>query len=110
MRIHRLPLVVVAIALLGLLPGPARAAGAVSMKASKFDPKEVQVKAGESVTWTNADSLQHSVTADDGSFDSSPQCGQPAGTCVEKGKTYSHAFPAAGRFAYYCRIHGAAGG
>src|SRR2546425_10942971 len=103
MRIHRLPLVVVAVALLGLLPGPARAAGSVSMKSAKFDPKEVQVKAGETVTWKNNDSLPHSVAADDGSFDSHPMCGQPAGTCMEKGQTFSHAFPSAGTFSYYCR-------
>jgi plastocyanin len=109
MRKHPLPLVVVAVLLFGLMPGPAQAADAkVNMKGNKFDPKEVQVSAGGTVTWTNQDSLQHSVVADDGSFDSNPTCGQTAGTCMKKGETFSQ--KVSKTTPYYCRVHGAKGG
>jgi plastocyanin len=108
MRKHPLPLVFVAVLALGLMPGPARANGAVEMKGNKFNPKELPVKAGETVTWTNNDSLQHSVVAEDGSFDSHPNCGQTAGTCMKKGETFSQKISKT--TPYYCRIHGARGG
>jgi plastocyanin len=109
MRKHPLPLVFVAVLLLGLMPGPARAAdGKVDMRSNKFEPREVQVSSGGTVTWTNQDSLQHSVAADDGSFDSHPKCGQTAGTCMKKGETFSQKISKT--TPYYCRVHGAPGG
>src|SRR5713101_1528259 len=35
-----------------------------------FDPIQLSVNAGDTVTWTNAGAIPHAVTADDGSFDS----------------------------------------
>jgi plastocyanin len=68
----------------------------VSIKGFAFNPATIQAKAGENVTWTNEDSVPHTVTLDDGSSKS----GNIAG-----GATYSHAFTQAGTFAYHCEIH-----
>jgi hypothetical protein len=50
----------------------AAAAGATEVRIANlaFDAKTVRVRAGTTVRWTNGDQLQHSVTADDGTFDS----------------------------------------
>ena len=68
------------------------------------------VRVGETVTWMNNDGIGHSVTADDGSFDSSPSCGTLGGRCLQRGETFAQTFNKPGRFPYYCRIHGAKGG
>jgi plastocyanin len=92
------------------LAGAARGDQSVTMQNSQFAPRDVTVRVGETVTWMNNDSLGHSVTADDGSFDSSPACGTIGGRCVQRGESFPHRFGQAGRFPYYCRIHGAKGG
>ncbi|MDE1925125.1 MAG: cupredoxin domain-containing protein [Patescibacteria group bacterium] len=80
----------------------ARAAqSGVSMVGMTFSPGTITIAAGDTVTWTNNSSLQHTVTADDGSFDS--------GT-INAGGTYSHTFMTPGTYRYYCRFHGALGG
>jgi plastocyanin len=62
-----------------------------------YVPKTVTVSAGQSVKWTFTDqSLQHSVTANDGAFDSCLQ-----GT----GFTFAVTFAKAGTYAYHCSIH-----
>ena len=62
-----------------------------------YDPKTATVSAGQAVKWTFQDqSMQHSVTADDGSFDS---CLQGAGF------TFAVTFAKAGTYAYHCSIH-----
>lgn len=99
--------------LLLAMPGVARAGGAeVVLQGKAFEPTEVRVRVGEDVTWTHRDGLApHSVTADDGAFDSHPDCGAATfALCMQEGQTYSRTFPAPGRFPYYCRTHGGPGG
>src|SRR4051812_40386937 len=43
---------------------------AVSIANFAFQPASLQIAAGSSVTWTNADSTAHTVTSDSGAFDS----------------------------------------
>jgi plastocyanin len=93
-----------------LLPTPARAETAVAMQKSRFEPAQVSVPAGETVVWTNNDSVGHTVTADDGSFDSNPTCGSVGGACMTKGQTFQFTFSQPGKVAYYCRVHGGPGG
>jgi plastocyanin len=66
-----------------------------------FQPKQVEMDAGGTVVWQQTGELPHTVTADDGSFDSG-EMGQ--------GDTFSHTFPAPGTYPYYCEFHGAPGG
>jgi plastocyanin len=70
--------------------------GAVRIADFAFAPDERDVKVGDSVKWTNSDGATHTVTADDGAFDS----GNLAG-----GKSFSFTFDQAGTFAYHCNIH-----
>jgi len=93
---------------------PAAAADNVDIQDNQFVPATLTVHVGDTVVWTDTGSNPHSVTADDGSFDSSPAgCGGgiiPATTgCLRKGQTFSHTFNGAGTFTYRCKIHGAAG-
>jgi plastocyanin len=61
-----------------------------------FAPMQVQVLAGDTVTWTNVSTRDHTVTADDGSWGSVE---------LSSGARYSHTFDASGTFGFYCRIH-----
>jgi plastocyanin len=68
-----------------------------SQKQGAYQPNPVTVPASQSVTWTWEDQgNQHSVTADDGSFES---CLQGAGS------TFTTTFAKAGTYAYHCSIH-----
>jgi plastocyanin len=76
----------------------ASAAGgsAVEIKNFAFNPASLTASVGAKVTWTNQDTTGHTVTADDGSFDSKE---------FPNGQTFSQTFSKAGTFAYHCTIH-----
>lgn len=61
-----------------------------------FSPKQLSVKVGTKVTWTNSDSVAHTVTSNDGFFES--------GT-LSTGGAYSYVFPVPGTYNYHCAIH-----
>ena len=84
----------------------------VSIEHRQFVPKELTVSVGDEVTWTHRDGEQvHSVTADDGSFDSNPLCsaGNPK-ECMSDHDTFKHTFGAEGRFPYFSKTLGGPGG
>jgi len=60
-----------------------------------FSPAAIEVKVGDTVTWTNNDSLPHTVTGDGGLASSE----------LATGQTYSKTFDTAGEYAYACTIH-----
>jgi plastocyanin len=66
-------------------------------KVGTYQPENVTIQSGQSVTWAWQDqSNQHSVTADDGSFDS----------CLQKaGSSFTVTFAKAGTYGYKCSIH-----
>jgi plastocyanin len=72
-------------------------ASEVVMESIRFDPAEVTIKAGDTVTWTNNDSVGHDVTADE--FKS----GQAG--AMGSGDTFEHTFDQAGSFDYVCSVH-----
>ena len=68
-----------------------------------YEPDTIQVKVGDTVTWTNTDDVLHTVTSGSGTdenmgveFDSG---------MMSTGKTFEHTFGAAGEFPYFCIIH-----
>ncbi len=67
----------------------------------EFQPKTITINAGDTVLWTNNGLVEHTVTADDSSFDSG---------LLSPGQTFSHTFDTPGTVPYFCRIHGAPGG
>lgn len=71
----------------------------VVMQNIAFNPSDLTVTVGTTVTWTNDDSTNHTVTFTDIS-------GVDSGT-LSRGQTFSHTFDTAGTFHYYCKVHGA---
>jgi plastocyanin len=63
----------------------------------KFDPAEITVKAGTTVAWDWKGQDKHSVTADDGSFDSGVKQGM--------GQHWEYRFDTPGDYAYSCTPH-----
>ena len=61
-----------------------------------FDPPDVAVEPGSTITWTNKGDEPHTVTADDGSFDSER---------LNPGDSYTVAFGGQGTVRYHCEIH-----
>ena len=82
---------------------------AVALQGSAFVNASLTVMMGDSVQWTHSDgTTAHTVTADDGSFDSSPNCaaGVPVGqVCMVDGSTFSQTFQKAGTVKYHCKVH-----
>lgn len=75
------------------------ATDAVTIQSYAFSPSSITVKAGTKVTWTNKDSVAHTVTSDSGSADTfnSGDINQDA--------TYSYTFNTVGTFTYHCTFH-----
>jgi plastocyanin len=61
-----------------------------------FSPPALTVKVGDTISWTNTGALVHTVTADDGSFDSG---------LLNTGESWSHTFSTPGTYAYHCTPH-----
>ena len=61
-----------------------------------FTPPVLTVTAGTTVTWTNNDSLEHSVVATDQSFASNP---------LDGATTFQFRFDTPGEHAYFCGVH-----
>lgn len=61
-----------------------------------FSPDTVTVSAGTTVTWTNSDTLTHTVDTEDGTLDSGN---------LDNGAEFSFTFDEAGTFDYFCEIH-----
>jgi plastocyanin len=75
------------------------ASDSVSIKNFAFSPANITVKVGDTVTWTNNDTVAHTVTADSGSSDA-PDSGN-----IAPGTTYSFKFTKAATYIYHCAIH-----
>ncbi|MGE5862418.1 MAG: plastocyanin/azurin family copper-binding protein [Nitrososphaerales archaeon] len=61
-----------------------------------FDPPQTSVSTGSTVSWTNEDSTEHTVTSDEGLFDAGP---------ISPGDTFENTFDTSGEFGYHCEIH-----
>jgi plastocyanin len=64
-----------------------------------FDPPDLSVAVGTTVTWTNEDNTTHTVTGTD------PDIDVIASPDLDHGDTYSVTFGQAGTYHYICSIH-----
>ncbi len=61
-----------------------------------FTPKELTVKVGATVRWTNKDDIPHTVTSDTKIFESS---------VLDTNQSFQFKFANPGRYPYFCRLH-----
>jgi plastocyanin len=101
LRFTTVAVVISAIVLAGIglaKPFATRAASAaVSIGDGSFGPAALTIAVGDTVTWTNNDDSPHTVTAENGPFDSGN---------VDPGGTFTFTFTQAGTYGYVCRYHG----
>jgi amicyanin len=97
---------VVAVGGAALLSGNSASANSTAVAATKvdiqnymFSPMSIKVKVGDTVTWTNKDSVHHNVVADTASSDA------PNGPLIGLGETYSFKFTKAGTYTFHCNPH-----
>jgi plastocyanin len=64
------------------------------VKSYRFDPKVIEIRAGDTVTWTNEDNFTHTVEVD-GQEDHK----------VEQGESFSIKFDEPGTYNYVCTLH-----
>jgi plastocyanin len=73
---------------------------AVSVKIDNFvfQPKELVIRAGTTVTWQNADDVPHTATSKDDpqTFDSG---------ALDTDDKFSFTFNKPGKYTYYCKVH-----
>jgi plastocyanin len=74
----------------------AAAKNTITIQGFAFSPATLTVKVGDKVTWTNQDSVGHSATADDNSFDTG---------VLAQGQSGSITFSKAGTYTYHCSVH-----
>jgi len=70
--------------------------GASALTTTAYSPNPIVLAIGGTATWKNNDSVAHTATANDGTWDSGS---------IAPGGTFSRTFPAAGSFPYKCTIH-----
>lgn len=61
-----------------------------------FVPPQISLSSGSTISWTNDDSITHTVTSDEGLFDSNS---------ISPGYTWDNTFDSPGQFDYHCLIH-----
>ncbi len=61
-----------------------------------YQPANIQVRVGTTVTWTNQDNVPHSVTFKNGIKDSG---------LLSQGQSFSYTFNTPGTYQYYCTVH-----
>ena len=69
---------------------------AVKITATAFTPASVTINTGDAVKWTNSDTKNHQVVANNGAF---------ASPTIAPGKTYTHVFNTAGTYRYHDALH-----
>ncbi|MBV9577760.1 MAG: cupredoxin family copper-binding protein [Chloroflexi bacterium] len=77
-------------------PTDANGGPSVTIENFNFVAASLTVPAGTTVVWTNADDIEHTVTASDNSFSSS---------AIEPDGQFSYTFSTPGTYTYFCAIH-----
>ncbi len=78
---------------------PAGGGALVGIKDSRYDPTDISIAAGESVTFTNNDGYDHTVT----SKDDSPI--EYNSDTFGEGETFEQTYDEAGSYSFFCKIH-----
>jgi plastocyanin len=65
-----------------------------------FQPQQLTVRVGDTVTWTTCANVAHTATSNGGLWDSGN---------LNPGQSYSFRFTTRGTYPYYCRLHGHTG-
>ena len=68
----------------------------VTIERFKFVPADLEVKLGDTITWTNSDIAPHTATAADRSWDTGP---------IKKGEERSMTVTEGMASEYFCRFH-----
>ena len=89
-RIFLLPVALIAPLLVATAAGASNQT--VQITKNGFTPASVTITVGDTVTWHNADTSDHQVVANDGSF---------ASPVLHGDQSYSHTFTAAGKVTYH---------
>jgi plastocyanin len=71
----------------------------ISISGYAFAPATITMKKGTVVTWTNHDTVSHTITADTASDTA------PSSALVGNGQTFSFTFTKAGTYSYHCQPH-----
>ena len=69
---------------------------AVEIRDFSFQPAQIEISVGTTVTWTNYDTAAHTSTAADGTWNSGN---------LDQGQSYSFTFDRPGRYDYVCLYH-----
>ena len=85
----------------------------VTINTFQFKPGDIEVKAGDTVTWTNGDDILHTVTSGkqaDGGVPGVTEKTEPEpdGTFdgdLELDDTFSYTFDKPGTYDYFCEVH-----
>lgn len=74
---------------------PSQNGNSVNIQDYKYTPSTVTVKKGETVIWTNRDSVQHDVSG----------VGEFKGPLLTSGESFSYTFDTVGTYDYICTPH-----
>ena len=73
-------------------------------KSKSFSPNPLNVKVGDTITWTNEHREGHTITSGSNK-DTSVQGVEFDSGNIEPGQSFSHTFNRAGNFEYFCIYH-----
>ncbi|MEE9293887.1 MAG: plastocyanin/azurin family copper-binding protein [Phycisphaerae bacterium] len=94
---------VLTLSAVGCAPSGEPVENEVLMRSIAFDPPEITIRVGETVTWTNRDLVPHTATS-----------GNPGevglgsifrSAFLLQGQRFTHTFNEAGEFVYFCEVH-----
>ncbi len=68
----------------------------VDMENTSYQPDSIEVEVGTEVTWVNQDGIDHTVTGENGQFDS---------RTIEPGEEFTFTFDEPGTYEYSCTFH-----
>lgn len=86
------PLLIASVLAATFAPSTLAATRTVDITRTGFTPERLTIDAGDTVTWTNKDSIPHSVVADGGAFTSSP--------VLQPNQTHAYRFVRSGNVSY----------